>query len=90
MCFPVPMQQAMSWNEICQTYPNEWVAVINYKREGPVEVSGVVVGHAPERAQFYASTSQILPKYDRVALRYTGELVQESDLPLLWQISHTA
>ena len=79
----------MAWNEICRAYPNEWVAVINYKREGPVEVSGTVVGHAPERAQFYVSMAQTLPKYDRVALRYTGELVQESDLPLLWQVSHT-
>ena len=84
------MQQPMSWNDICRAYPNEWVAVVDYKREGPVEVSGVVVGHAPERTQFYTSTEKILQKYDRVALRYTGELVQESDLPLLWQISHTA
>ncbi|OGQ44514.1 MAG: hypothetical protein A3H42_03035 [Deltaproteobacteria bacterium RIFCSPLOWO2_02_FULL_46_8] len=78
----------MSWEEIQKTYPNEWVAVIDYKREGPVEVSGVVIGHAPERDEFYASTD--IQKYDRVALRYTGELIQESDLPLLWQISHTA
>lgn len=84
------MQQSMTWNEICRAYPDEWVAVVDYKREGPVEVSGVVVGHAPERTQFYTSTEQTLQKYDRVALRYTGELVQESDLPLLWQISHTA
>lgn len=80
----------MTWSEICATYPNEWVAVVDYKREGPVEVSGIVVGHAPKRTEFYTSTGQILQKYDRVALRYTGELIQESDLPLLWQISHTA
>jgi len=84
------MAQKMTWSEICQTFPNEWVAVVDYKREGPVEVSGIVVGHAPERTEFYASTGQLLRKYDCVALRYTGELVQESDLPLLWQISHTA
>lgn len=80
----------MTWSEICQTHPNEWVAVADYKREGPVEVSGVVIAHAPERAQFYSSSEQTLKKHARVALRYTGELVQESDIPLLWQISHTA
>jgi len=41
----------MTWSEICRAYPDEWVAVVDYKREGPVEVSGIVVGHAGELIQ---------------------------------------
>lgn len=82
--------QQMTWQEICQRYPDEWVAVVNYERKGAVEVDGAVAAHAPEKKKFHEHTAELLEKYGTVALRYTGELVQESNIPLLWRISHTA
>lgn len=80
----------MTWPQICETFPNEWVVVVNYERKGPVEVEGEVVAHAPQKSGFQVSPRKIIQQYRKIALRYTGELVQDSDLPLLWQISPTA
>lgn len=81
------MGTRMPWSQICNTYPNEWVVVVDYERKGPVEVDGVVVAHAPQKSGFHEPTRKILQQYGRIAVRYTGELIQASDLPLLWQIS---
>ena len=88
-CFITAMEAAMTWNEICEKYPNEWVVVVRYENKGPVEVDGVVVAHGPQKSDFQESPRKIIQKYGHIAVRYTGELIQESDLPLLWQISHT-
>lgn len=83
------MQQPMTWSEICRDFPNEWVAVVDYKREGPVEVNGVVVAHGPDRDRFKDEIVKAMQEHGKVAMRYTGELIQESELPLLWQIFPT-
>ena len=84
------MTYSMTWNQICQAFPDEWVVVVNYENKGPVEVDGTVVVHAPQKSGFEKPAREIIKEYGRIAVRYTGELVQESDLPLLWQISHIA
>ncbi len=84
------MPSAMTWNQICQTYPDEWVVVVDYKRQGPVEVDGTVVVHGPDRAQFKDKIVSTIQEHGQAAVRYTGELIQESELPLLWQIFPTA
>lgn len=80
----------MTWSQICETYPNEWVVVVNYENNGPVDVDGTIVAHGPDRESFKGQAAKAMKQYGRVAVRFTGELVQESDLPLLWQIFHTA
>lgn len=84
------MTYAMTWNEICRTHPDEWVVVVNYENKGAVEVDGVVVTHSPQKSLLRGQIANAIQHYGRAAVRYTGELVLESDLPLLWQISHTA
>ena len=79
----------MKWSEICQCYPDEWVIVVHYKDAGPVEVDGQVVSHDPDREGVQEAVVKAMQDYGKVAVRYTGELIQESELPLLWQISHT-
>lgn len=90
LCIISAMQPSMTWNEICRAFPNEWVVVVDYENKGPVEVDGVVLAHATRKSDFQESPRKIIQRYGRIAVRYTGDLVQESDLPLLWQISHTA
>ncbi len=84
------MGQKMTWEEMKRAYPDEWVVVVDYENAGPVEVNGTVVAHGPDRASFKGQVAKAMKAHGRAAVRYTGELVQESDLPLLWQISHTA
>lgn len=83
------MHASMTWPQICKAYPNEWVVVVRYDPTGPVEVNGVVVAHGPHKSSFRGQVAKAMQQYGRAAVRFTGELVQESDLPLLWQISHT-
>ncbi len=79
----------MKWHQICENYPNEWVAVVDYQNVGPVEVDGTVVAHGPDREGVHDDIVKAMQNYGKVAVRYTGELIQESELPLLWQISRT-
>ncbi|MBI4125419.1 MAG: hypothetical protein HY609_03960 [Deltaproteobacteria bacterium] len=83
------MNQKMNWKEMIKTYPDEWVALIDYEQRDPVEIEGIVVAHGPDRKTFHETVGQLLPQYGDMAIRYTGELVKNPELPLLWQISHT-
>lgn len=83
------MSTSLTWNEICRIYPDEWVVVVNYQNKGPVEVDGVVVAHGPDRSQFKDQIVKAMQEHGQTAVRYTGELIQESELPLLWQIFPT-
>lgn len=79
------MTTSMTWNEICHTYPNQWVVLVDYKNKGPIEVDGFVIKHGPDRSQLQDVIIHAMQKYGQTAVRYTGELIQESELPLLWQ-----
>lgn len=86
------MTQHMTWNEIKTVYPDEWVALVEYQYGQPSEgggVNGVVVAHHPQRHPFHAMVKTLLPQYGGMALRYTGQRIQNPEIPLLWQILHT-
>jgi hypothetical protein len=49
----------MTWVEAKQTYPDEWVAFVDYvKHEGFVS-EGTVIAHSPERKAFYAEEKKL-------------------------------
>lgn len=79
----------MTWDEIKSTYPNEWVAIANYHNDGPVDVSGDVILHDHDKEAFYSQSANLLRQYKRLAVRFTGVLIKNADIPLLWQISDT-
>ena len=83
------MKQKMTWGEMVEAYPNEWVALVDYEQNNPAEIDGIVVVHGSDRKSFHETVGQLLPQYGNMAIRYTGELVKNPDIPLLWQISHT-
>ncbi len=83
------MQEKMSWNQIVKKFPDEWVALTDYDRKDPESIEGVVIAHHPNRQQFHQTVGDLLENYKILAIRYTGDLIKNPEIPLLWQISHT-
>ena len=84
------MGQKMTWKEIKETFPDEWVAVVNYTSDEVGDVDGEVITHSTDKDAFYGELKSIVPKYHAVAVKYTGERIKNAEVPLLWQISRTA
>lgn len=76
------MEEQMEWNRICENFPNEWVVVVDYENRGPVEVRGTVMAHGSRKSDLRGLVSKAIQKHGQAAVRFTGEIVQESDLPL--------
>lgn len=89
-CYEKGMESRLSWSEITTTYPNEWVALVNFAQKDPVQIEGEVIAHNPDRKIFHEQVARFLPRHGNIALRYTGELIKHPETPLLWQISSTA
>ena len=83
------MGSRMKWAEIKNMYPDEWVAVVNYDTDAKGNIEGEVVIHAHNKNAFYDDVEKMIPQYEGMAVRYTGELIKNAEVPLLWQITHT-
>lgn len=83
------METVMRWNQVVKAFPDEWVALIDYQEDASGDVDGVVVTHNKDRQQFHETVGQLLPQYGDMAVLYTGPLIKDDSLPLLWQISTT-
>lgn len=71
-------------------YPDEWVALADYKEDGAISIIGTVITHNPDKKAFHEKVRELMPQYRNIAVRYTGPLVKNPEIPLLWQITHTA
>lgn len=67
------------WPHIQKQFPNEWVAI----------ASGEVVAHHPDKTTFYEELTLLPASVRDLELGFTGPLIPEEDIPLLWQISST-
>lgn len=83
------MENKMTWNEIKRNFPDEWVAVVDYKQSGATGIDGLVATHAPEKKVFYEAMKQVREQYSDVAVRYTGKRIKNAEIPLLWQITNS-
>ena len=83
------MEQKMTWEEIKRNYPDEWVAVVDYTPSGAIGVEGIVKVHARERKSLYKQVKSVRKNYKDITFLYTGQLIKNPDVPLLWQISRT-
>lgn len=81
--------RVMTWDAITKNYPNEWVALVDAEESTSGIDHGTVVAHSPERQRFHHLTQALFEKYADISIAYTGQLVKSTDLPFLWQISHT-
>lgn len=82
------MGQKMTWEEMREAYPNEWVAVVNYTSNELGDVDGEVVYHSDDKDDFYRHAKDVVNSYGGMAMRYTGELIKNAEVPLLWQTLH--
>ena len=83
------MDQKMNWEEMVKAYPDEWVALANFEEKGAIEIIGTVIAHNPNKKSFHKKVRKLMPQYRDVAVRYTGQLIKNPEIPLLWQITHT-
>lgn len=83
------MAEKMTWRQIKKSFPDEWVALTNYELTGPIEVLGKVIAHHSNKKTFYSAVGKIRDQFPNIAVRYTGQLVKNPEIPLLWQISNT-
>jgi len=82
------MNEKMSWGEMVKNYPDEWVALADYKENGAIEIIGTVIVHNPIKKIFHEKVRELMPQYRDIAVRYTGPLIKNPETPLLWQITH--
>ena len=86
------MGQRMSWKEMQEAFPDEWVAISNIegKAESPFgDIFGEVLIHDADEAAF---TKQLKKKsfHQTIDIRFTGEVLPDNPVgPILWQISDT-
>ena len=80
------MGRKMTWEEIKKQYPDEWVAVVNYESDEVGNVDGEVAIHLSDKDEFYRELSDVLSQHRNVAVKFTGELIKNAEIPLLWQI----
>lgn len=73
------MCDLLSWDEIRQRYPNEWVELINYKWDDGLldPVCGIVRVHSNNRGEFN-KLLLVDPPLDS-AIVYTGEPIDNPD-----------
>ncbi len=87
------MDQKLTWEEIKQFYPDEWVAMVHVKGDlkstyGPI--TGDIVAHHHDESQFTKQLKKLSKKQESLDIRYTGELLPDNPVgPILWQIFDT-
>lgn len=67
----------LSWNEIRQRYPDEWVILVDVDPHGPAEPvpGGVVFAHSRNKKELLSSTKDALAGKSR-AILFTGEVAK--------------
>lgn len=64
------MGQRMTWNEMREAFPDEWLLIVDYKTDASGNlISGVVARHSADDSEVFR-----LPALDQPgAFKYTGE-----------------
>ena len=87
------MRQKMTWEEMKQQYPDEWVAIVDQEGETDLpygNIRGKVVAHNADEAFFTVELKKLWSVIPSVEIRFTGDILPENPVgPLLWQIINT-
>ena len=66
----VGMGQKMTWEEMKQHFPNEWLVIVDFEVDNSGHlVAGVVERHSPKKHEVY----RLPVRQQSTAFRYTGE-----------------
>lgn len=82
----------MTWEEIKETYPDEWVAIGDMQGDpslpyGPI--SGEILVHE-HNERVFTELLKHLNINQPIDIRYTGDLLPDNPVgPILWQTSDT-
>lgn len=75
------MGKKMTWEEIKKSFPNEWVAIVHYKKgsEAPFgEIIGDVVAHSSDESEFTASLKST--SENDFDIRFTGDPLPDNPI----------
>jgi hypothetical protein len=71
--------ERLTWNEICQRYPNEWVVLAEFDRPGDemdLEFdTAVVIAHRKRRKEASTDVKEAFKCHVEVGSFWTGEIV---------------
>lgn len=71
------LSEAMTWKEICERYPDEWVALveIDWVNDRDFEFrSARVAGHGKRRREPMIQARPLWDRYDEIGHYFTGRL----------------
>lgn len=81
----------MTWDEMKQTYPNEWVAIADESSPSELpydNIEGIVVAHATNDDAFSSQIKNLPSAIHDVDIRFTGDVLPDNPIgPVLWRIS---
>ena len=71
--------ERLTWDEICQRYPKEWVVLAEFDRPGDeldLEFdTAVVITHRKRRREASADVKEAFKRYVEVGSFWTGEII---------------
>ena len=66
----------MTWEEIRQQYPDEWVLIEFTELDAELKVvQGKVIAHSPNKQEIYQTLLRL--ENERIAIEFTGEMPKE-------------
>jgi hypothetical protein len=67
------LKEAVSWAEICQTYPSEWILLGNPLIKNLHIQSGIVLFHHADKAEVARHAPTLTQDFTTFTIRFTGE-----------------
>lgn len=73
---PEPLTELLTWQQICERYPEQWVALVemDWNEETDEFTTARVAGHGATRAAPYAQMRCAGLRYEQVGHFYTGRV----------------
>jgi hypothetical protein len=71
------LSEPLTWAEICEQYPDEWVCVVEIEREGPNDVairSARIVGHGKTKKESLDQVNVWWATYPVIGHFFTGTI----------------
>jgi len=69
------VSEQLSWQEICNRYPDQWVAIVDIVWENEDEVRAArVAGHGPHRADPLEQARHLHSRYQEIGHFFTGRI----------------
>lgn len=78
----------MSFEQIKQTYPNEWILLANTQEEGMNILGGTVLLHESDKRQLALKGRDLIKNHTKTTHFYTGEFPKRRTIGLMRKIEN--